>query len=304
MPGRLNLDEKRIIELYTKKDMTTTEIAEFMGCNWDTIRKRLIKLGVKIREPNIRKGRFKGPKHFNFKSLLVKCATCGKKFYRSPYKIKHRKHQFCSPKCYYTYLKKTIPKNEVVCENCGKKFFRTPWKVRHYKHNFCSAKCQNEYRTKKTGPKKVRCAYCGKIIKRHRYRLKQYKLFFCNSLHRRMLQSFPTKATKIELKMRRELKNRKFKFKINYPVLGICQPDIVFPKKKTAIFCDGDYWHGNKRRYRKLNKMQINQIKRDRIQEKILKKDGWKILRFWESDINKDIGRCVKKIGKAIRKLK
>lgn len=71
-------------------------------------------------------------------------------------------------------------------------------------------------------------------------------------------------------------------------------PDVASPRKKIAVFIDGDFWHG--RNYEKLlekhkdkndywtNKISRN-IRRDKEQEAELSKLGWKVLRIWESDI-------------------
>lgn len=76
----------------------------------------------------------------------------------------------------------------------------------------------------------------------------------------------------------------------NQDVFG--HPDFVFPKKKIAIFVDGDFWHGHPSRGRipKSNttfwKAKINGNKiRDRKVNRKLKKAGWKVIRIWESEI-------------------
>ena len=86
---------------------------------------------------------------------------------------------------------------------------------------------------------------------------------------------------------------------------GFGKPDICFKSKKIAIFCDSDFWHG---KYYKegINIPKTNKdywikkfnrnIKRDKDVNEILNKEGWKVLRFWESDIKRDIDKCVKKL--------
>ena len=117
---------------------------------------------------------------------------------------------------------------------------------------------------------------------------------------KRMLQYFPTKATKIEKIMGDELKKRNICFIMHYPILGICQPDIVIPNCKLAIQCDGDWWHANKKIYHhnSLNKIQKNNVKRDKYQDRKLKEKGWHVMRFWGSEIKEDISDCVNKIEK------
>ena len=74
------------------------------------------------------------------------------------------------------------------------------------------------------------------------------------------------------------------------------RPDIVIGKHRTAIFCDGDFWHGRnlKQRLAKLReghnpdywveKIQQN-VARDRRRDQELVVLGWRVIRIWESDI-------------------
>jgi DNA mismatch endonuclease (patch repair protein) len=69
------------------------------------------------------------------------------------------------------------------------------------------------------------------------------------------------------------------------------RPDLALPRKRIAVFIDGDFWHG---RYIEkvtndkfwLDKINKN-IKRDLEVNSKLKSEGWSILRVWESDINR-----------------
>jgi len=88
-----------------------------------------------------------------------------------------------------------------------------------------------------------------------------------------------------------ELRKRKIYFQKHYKkILGT--PDIAFPRKKIAIFIDGDFWHGRhflkeKKRLPKKywqEKIKSNILRDNRIRKK-LKKQGWNILRVWESEI-------------------
>ncbi|MAG47553.1 hypothetical protein CL617_03030 [archaeon] len=122
----------------------------------------------------------------------------------------------------------------------------------------------------------------------------------------RLKQIFPKKDTKIEILMQDELRKRRILFNTHKPLFNVCQADLIIPKNKLVIFCDGDYWHANpvwmkKRKKTKLNKAQKFNRKRDELQNKILKEKGWKVLRFWECDIHKDIKNCVDKIERVLK---
>jgi DNA mismatch endonuclease (patch repair protein) len=68
-------------------------------------------------------------------------------------------------------------------------------------------------------------------------------------------------------------------------------PDIALPRKKKAVFIDGDYWHGRYPDKVTQNEFWINKISknisRDREVLKELSNLGWDVLRVWESDINR-----------------
>ena len=70
------------------------------------------------------------------------------------------------------------------------------------------------------------------------------------------------------------------------------KPDFVFGKARVAVFIDGDFWHGNPRKYRipKSNRTYWHQKittnrARDRLVTKSLESQGWKVLRIWESSL-------------------
>jgi len=105
----------------------------------------------------------------------------------------------------------------------------------------------------------------------------------------RLNRIFPVKDTDIEILMQDELRRRGVNFERHTPICGICQPDIIFPERRIAVFCDGDYWHG-------LPEVQA----KDRRQEKALRQRGWNVLRFWEHEINSDAQTYVDQIQKAL----
>ncbi len=88
------------------------------------------------------------------------------------------------------------------------------------------------------------------------------------------------------------------------------KPDIVLSEKRIAIFIDGDFWHGGQWRKRKLASLEeqfeetpqkdywVNKIRRNVNRDfgntKKLLDEGWKVIRFWESQIAKDLETCVK----------
>jgi DNA mismatch endonuclease, patch repair protein len=110
------------------------------------------------------------------------------------------------------------------------------------------------------------------------------------------------KNTKVELAVFRELRRRKIYFQ-KYYKSPAGSPDIALPRKKIAVFIDGDFWHGyrfdkNRSRLPKkywLDKIE-NNIKRDRKNRAKLKKSGWKVMKVWEHDVIKKFEESMEKI--------
>jgi DNA mismatch endonuclease Vsr len=122
------------------------------------------------------------------------------------------------------------------------------------------------------------------------------------------MQNIRSENTVPELLVMNELKRRKIYFaKYVDKIFG--KPDIVFRRKKVIVFIDSDFWHYNPKIFimPKTNteywekKIQKNR-ERDKLVNKTLKKDGWKVLRFWESAIKKDVNKIVDRIKKEVNK--
>jgi DNA mismatch endonuclease vsr len=103
-----------------------------------------------------------------------------------------------------------------------------------------------------------------------------------------------SKDTSIELKVRKYLFSLGYRYRVNYKKLP-GKPDIVFTKKKIAIFIHGCYWHGHNcnSRYAHISKSNTNywntKIQRNQERDKRnieqLEKDGWKVIVLWECEI-------------------
>lgn len=103
-----------------------------------------------------------------------------------------------------------------------------------------------------------------------------------------------SKDTSIELKVRKYLFSLGYRYRVNYKKL-LGKPDIVFTKKKIAIFIHGCYWHGHNcnSRYAHISKSNTNywntKIQRNQERDKRnieqLEKDGWKVIVLWECEI-------------------
>lgn len=116
------------------------------------------------------------------------------------------------------------------------------------------------------------------------------------------------KNTGPEVKLRKLLWSQGIRgYRIHLNLLG--KPDIVFTKKKIAIFIDGCFWHKcpvcfqepETRKEFWMKKIQSN-VDRDKKVDERLKDDGWTVFRFWEHDVRKKPDAVVKVISKMIEK--
>ena len=105
----------------------------------------------------------------------------------------------------------------------------------------------------------------------------------------------------LELLIRRELRKRGLSFSRNYKKLP-GSPDIVFTRKKLAIFVDGDFWHGWRLPSweHKLTtfwkvKLRANR-RRDQRNFRRLRAAGWRVIRLWEHQISSDCDQCIDRI--------
>ena len=124
------------------------------------------------------------------------------------------------------------------------------------------------------------------------------------------MQHIRSKDTKAEILLRKALWRKGLRYRKNVKVLP-GKPDIVFTKHKIVIFVDGDFWHArgheknpgeqidtNKNYW--IDKLKRN-VARDRYVNELLLEQGWLVLRFWESDIKRDLDNCVSEIMKYIK---
>lgn len=81
------------------------------------------------------------------------------------------------------------------------------------------------------------------------------------------------------------------------------KPDIVFKRKKVAVFIDSDFWHKNPEYFTQpknngeywKRKIERN-VERDKEVNEYLTKEGWKVLRLWEREIKRDLDTAINSI--------
>lgn len=123
----------------------------------------------------------------------------------------------------------------------------------------------------------------------------------------KIMSSIKSKNTKPERHLGKAMWNLGLRYRKHYKIPG--SPDFAFIRKKLAVFCDGDFWHGNNWRIRGLSNLDeelqsyspywrkkiLDNIARDKRVNSLLTKQGWTVLRFWESEIKKAPYECANK---------
>ena len=128
--------------------------------------------------------------------------------------------------------------------------------------------------------------------------------FYTTPKRSKIMSKIRGKNTKPELAFRKALYAAGYRYRIDYKKL-IGKPDILLKKYKTAVFIDGEYWHGHNWEERKpkvktnrefwIAKIERN-MQRDREVNTELRRLGYTIFRFWETEIKKELDTCLQKV--------
>jgi len=100
-------------------------------------------------------------------------------------------------------------------------------------------------------------------------------------------------------------RNRITGWRRNIKLFG--KPDFVFPKRRIAVFVDGCFWHrhpGCRFSYTPKSRTEFwlpkfgQNVARDRLVTRTLRKAGWRVVRIWECQLAK------RKRARVLRRLK
>lgn len=112
--------------------------------------------------------------------------------------------------------------------------------------------------------------------------------------------------SKPELKLRKEMWQRGIRgYRLHQKIAG--RPDVVFTKKRIAVFVDGCFWHQcpicfvrPKSNNEYWDKKISRNVSRDVEVVRLLGDEGYRVIRLWEHDVLKSTGYCVDLITRAI----
>ena len=127
---------------------------------------------------------------------------------------------------------------------------------------------------------------------------------------RRIMMANRRRDTGPELAVRRALHRRGLRYRVDVPIRVIgasraVRPDVVFPKRRVAVFIDGCWWHGcpehgseaatNAGYWRA--KLIANQ-ERDARNTAQLESAGWTVIRAWSHE---DPQSVADRVARAVR---
>lgn len=132
----------------------------------------------------------------------------------------------------------------------------------------------------------------------------------------RMMSRVRSRGSNAERALRRALASHGLRYRLHVKAV-IGKPDFVFHALRLAIFVDGDFWHGRgiledgveqfrrtmrtERREWWIAKLSAN-ITRDQNVNRSLRRCGWRVLRFWESEVLKDPERSARRVATAVKR--
>jgi DNA mismatch endonuclease (patch repair protein) len=128
------------------------------------------------------------------------------------------------------------------------------------------------------------------------------------------MQHIKSKDTKVERMLRNALWHKGIRYRKNFKELP-GTPDIAITKYKIAVFCDSEFFHGReweslKKKLMKgdnggfwIKKIYGNILHDDDVNKKLFFL-GWKVVRFWDTEIKKNIQECIRTVEEAIEDAK
>lgn len=228
--------------------------------------------------------------HYDVENLKCSYEFCEKSV--SLYRGKPK--TFCSASC-------GAKGKPLECERCRKKF-----EAKHRGTKTCSEDCAKKLKSLKiskwhaTMDKQTKEKHFEKIISKTAATRKQNNtpswnsgktgIYSAETIEKiraatlKQMENHVFRKTKIERIIEMYLKEIDIKYKYSL-ILEKRQYDFYIVDHNLIIECDGDYWHANPKVYPNPTDWQVQRIKIDLEKNDIAKRNGYKIVRFWEDDI-------------------
>jgi len=122
-----------------------------------------------------------------------------------------------------------------------------------------------------------------------------------------IMRAVRTRDTEPEMRLRRALWGGGLRYRTRTSIEG-AKPDIAFPGKRVVVFVDGCFWHGCPKHFsvpRENASFWSSKIEKNRARDarnnQRLESHGWRVLRFWECEVEKELDRVVGRIRRCLR---
>lgn len=123
------------------------------------------------------------------------------------------------------------------------------------------------------------------------------------------MKKVPQKGTKIEKVMEEILKALDIRYETQVD-LSKGRPDFRLKGTNVLIFCDSSFWHGrrkneisgeafNRNREFWVDKLTANKRRDQRINQR-LRRAGWSVHRFWDTDILKKPDKVTRRLRRIV----
>ena len=224
------------------------------------------------------------------------CAQCGVTYTRPA----HQLGKFCSRACTAESFKR---RTAASCLECGQGVERANWELSDTV--FCSVKCKHM-----NGRSGFTCFHCGSPVRRATWTVrdagKAYCSRKCTSESRRIDPAWQEHARQMQskhIRSRGETEPERILYELlclavgtdgflRQPSLLGRHPDAAIPELRIAFQADGDYWHGSN--------APAGNRRADESFNRLFKREGWIVVRLWESDLKRDPGAAYKRIKRII----
>ena len=214
---------------------------------------------------------------------------------------------YCSLPC---YRRSERPERQKVrfmaCELCGTGFSYPPSRTAA---RFCSAVCQTQWQGRNR--EAFSCKTCSATFTWSASRRKVGNPTYCSLACR---DADPERRTQLLWMVAKQAGVSPNKLEAaGYAMLD----GLAVPYSKQVVmldrFCvdalvdgrvvvqfDGDYWHGHQERFPEPSKRQRDRMSKDRGIDTVLTREGFRVVRLWESDFMRSPAACAKRIMDAL----
>lgn len=247
--------------------------------------------------------------------IKVNCIFCGNEFEDTEYRINTIGKKYCSRSCKDTHQKELYQGegNPVYGQEHSEEWKKWQsdrvtelWKSDEYRQKvkegqekfrdengyWCGTDENSKNKRKDTLLRKYGFDHNWKVKEiRKKCELTSIKNTGLTTHERARKELLRKKETNIEKKIKDILISNKINFKKNFCISFDNNKrmfDFYLKDYNLLIEADGDYWHSNPIKFKTLNETQQKNKLNDDFKNYIAKELGYNLIRFWETDINKN----------------